>query len=709
MRIYLWLGFWIIIFLFTAAAVQAQVVISEILPNPGGGLAMAEWVELQNQSQAGINIKGFSIQGKAINQDTVLAPQEILVVARNRAQFTERYLYDGRIIELAISLANDGGVVELKDLNQTTIDTITYPTSPTRDTSWERLPDKSLRKHCYSHSVGQVNDLGCPEIQFLNSANDWVASLEQVGKAEITARLSKIVPNISWQVGDEESTTNEARFNPEPTGQISVEAKIQSFENEVTLTSDGLTLWPEIKFSEIDTTWVELFTPRDIKLDGWTVLLNSTEEIKLNGNQPSNSYPVFNLPNRIGSSTQLELKTPSGLVVDQITIANNPPHWVKLDTWTSDGPTTKGLPNNFAGYKILISEVYPSPTEGEKEWIEIYNFGENDIPSGAIKLADQTRSVLINQVIPAKQHTVLEGTVSLNNSGETLSLLTKDDVLIDKFLYKSSEAGTAWARKWNETNYLPEVFITLKPTPASQNIIFTSLDLPTTPISSAREQELNTEAVIEGYLSTSLNFGGSNTFYIQDDSAGIMIRCDLNQKLEPGAGIKLIGKLKKVSGEVYLLCGDFRITSTVKLKPITSKSEFVVGKLVQLDGKVVKRTSSSFSFEFGTETIKVVGKAQKLEQGRVLGIFTTQDETELIKLISFEPGIKSRIASNQLSELSNEIDLSTRGLTDQKVKIPVTGVLLASLALCAAVVLFINRRRYQFFWDYLQRRQVLQT
>ncbi len=117
--------------------------------------------------------------------------------------------------------------------------------------------------------------------------------------------------------------------------------------------------------------------------------------------------------------------------------------------WVYDSLVTPGRENikssSQMGRDILISEVYPSPQSGENEWIELYNFSDDSINIGSWVLEDSTKRYTISKsIIEPGEYFVLEGSllkISLNNSGEKLTLYNPNGEIIDTFEYTETPKG----------------------------------------------------------------------------------------------------------------------------------------------------------------------------------------------------------------------------------------------------------------------------
>lgn len=101
---------------------------------------------------------------------------------------------------------------------------------------------------------------------------------------------------------------------------------------------------------------------------------------------------------------------------------------------------------------IIISEVYPAPSSGENEWIELFNTSSENVTLSGWKLQDKLSSPsdifsFTTQTIPAQSFLSLDlNTAKLNNSADGISLYTAQNGVVDTMDYTASETGKSWQR-----------------------------------------------------------------------------------------------------------------------------------------------------------------------------------------------------------------------------------------------------------------------
>lgn len=136
---------------------------------------------------------------------------------------------------------------------------------------------------------------------------------------------------------------------------------------------------------------------------------------------------------------------------------------------------------------IYISEIYPAPKTGDKEWVEIYSNEENSIDLSNYYIQDlagnkiSTNGIILN---PNTYVSVLSSNI-LNNSGDTVYLKNSENLIVDTVIYPSIESEKSYTfcplqDQWikntvsskDQANYdiCEPYFITPSPTPTNTPI-----------------------------------------------------------------------------------------------------------------------------------------------------------------------------------------------------------------------------------------------
>ncbi|KAF0151196.1 MAG: hypothetical protein FD143_2135 [Ignavibacteria bacterium] len=143
---------------------RSDLVINEVMYAPVVG--EPEWIEIYNNSQKQINLKGYqvgnsSIRAKVVNQDIILNPEEYFVAAKDSAVFT-RYANISKVIVASFPTLNNSSdrVVILDSLGRT-IDSLEYKSS------WGGTNGKSLERFEFAKTS--------------TDSTNWKTSLHQLG------------------------------------------------------------------------------------------------------------------------------------------------------------------------------------------------------------------------------------------------------------------------------------------------------------------------------------------------------------------------------------------------------------------------------------------------------------------------------------------------------------------------------------------------
>jgi uncharacterized protein YdeI (BOF family) len=252
--------------------------------------------------------------------------------------------------------------------------------------------------------------------------------------------------------------------------------------------------------------------------------------------------------------------------------------------------------------RILFNEIMPNPDGPDTgyEWIEFYSDSEY-INMDNWVLEDATSSEYFS--LFSDNYALLYPTLSLNNSNETLTLYTPTGLMSDSIAYENSVEDQSFSRvedgygNWtNDYQVTPGNPNMPKPT------LEETLDLLT--ISNAKAVSLGEPVKVRGIVTSEKDQLGSNSFYIQDDTAGIKIYLSSaitdNINVEIGQELQIIGELKESRDEFQLYIEDSskiqRLSSSSKVTPVSLSNdlELLEGSLIQVSGNISKTSGSSF-------------------------------------------------------------------------------------------------------------------
>lgn len=102
-------------------------------------------------------------------------------------------------------------------------------------------------------------------------------------------------------------------------------------------------------------------------------------------------------------------------------------------------------PNIEISNTLEVISIYPSPAEGEYEWVQIQNTGSQTLDLSLYTLADNTENPwTMSGNISAGESLEISGfSFQLNNGGDTVTLSDINGTIIDIFEYSNSSAGEA--------------------------------------------------------------------------------------------------------------------------------------------------------------------------------------------------------------------------------------------------------------------------
>lgn len=317
------------------------------------------------------------------------------------------------------------------------------------------------------------------------------------------------------------------------------------------------------------------------------------------------------------------------------------------------GKNNEPVPPVIYSHTIQISEVYPSPESGENEWIEFYNYGDEDIELAGWIIKDNSKSSLLAGVISSKKHLVFESedlSITLNNTGETLTLYDPNDEIIDKFSFESTSRSLSNIHKWGNNKYFQKVFQTQSVTKEKRNEYIDPADVfygcEFISIMDARQLELGSEVCIKGTVTVKLNLLGSKVLYVQDNSGGIQLYLSeetFGSSLNAGNQIRLFGELKETKGEMKIYVSEQRAVNSFSnvdnLQPGVMKTgdigESVEGQYIMVNGKIVETSGTTFYVDDGSGRIKILVKSstnintpkkKKGQYARIVGIVSQYGE-----------------------------------------------------------------------------------
>ncbi len=472
----------------------AEVVISEVLPDPAATSDKSEWIEILNDSSTDTDLSSYKLDNLSLS--TILPANEYLVVTKNITEFVTEFGSVKNLLELPISLTNSGDTITITRPDLAT-DTFTYAsTYPSK--SWERggpLCTDKWKIHDTSNTVGAENDYkepSCihPVIDTISLAasldeNTWEKNIVSIGSKLIYLKCtdSALCLDGKWTMDTEEvgqstelgvGTHNYAYIDKEGMehigGTITIYPRLERCE--VMMDPEG---------SDSGKEWLEIHNMEEVEVDiaevGIQLSGGGKYQIKdlslLVDQYYVYTFPASVLPNCGGSTCPFSITLLYGdLVVDTMTYTESKSGRSLSsveNSFTFDYTPTPGKKNEeeIKTFDLVITEVYAAPDTsiGEIEWVEVYNYGEEDLLISDLELVSNEHVYALPIItLKSKKYLLLNDiSFSLVNTGATLSLMYKDSE-IASFTYPKSVDGVSVIRMWEEGEYLDEIVETYTPT-----------------------------------------------------------------------------------------------------------------------------------------------------------------------------------------------------------------------------------------------------
>lgn len=287
---------------------------------------------------------------------------------------------------------------------------------------------------------------------------------------------------------------------------------------------------------------------------------------------------------------------------------------------------------------IILSELLPDPegSDATDEWIELVNTGNTQVNLHAweIFVGDDLYAFNDSTKIEGNGYVLLAITtsgLSLNNSGETVTLLDPTGSIMDTVTYMDAPNGESYSRTEDNWQW------TTTPTPAAANVI--TLDEASEEEAEAIEEEEATgenkehsgeenanentvmsivdakalesgeEVIVQGIVSVLPEVFSTTYFYIQDDTAGTQIYSTNKEfpTLSVGDVVQISGTTSTSNGEERLVINSsddmITISEDTTLTPLTveeTNSEYY-GRLVTVTGTVTDVVGSTVQLDSGFE------------------------------------------------------------------------------------------------------------
>ncbi len=319
--------------------------------------------------------------------------------------------------------------------------------------------------------------------------------------------------------------------------------------------------------------------------------------------------------------------------------------------------------------QLMINEILPNPagTDTANEFIELVNSGTETINLSSWQLTDgsNTYKFPAGTALASDKYLAFfsaQTKISLNNGGDTVSLLTPRGELISKITYPTvPEEDTSFMR--DDAN---RFVWTTTPTPNAANQLTvneeendteaeesqntssasttsatakstatvasaksatakeTASAFITMSIADARKADKNTKAKITGIVTAAPKMLGATFFYIQDAQCGIQIYSSKSDfpDLKLGQEIEVSGTVSEAGGEKKINIAADAIKAlgqkevpTAQATPTGKVGEELEGKLIDLNAAISRQSGKTFYLDDGggEAKISITGDFEKPE------------------------------------------------------------------------------------------------
>lgn len=118
-----------------------------------------------------------------------------------------------------------------------------------------------------------------------------------------------------------------------------------------------------------------------------------------------------------------------------------------------------------------MSEVFAAPVGGQSEWIEIYNYGNEELDLTNWYFQDNRgKHILGNIVVQPGEYRVVDNLkISLNNAGELIQLFNAQHQEIDRWQQPEVANSESAIRLFENTRHAPAVIISMSSSAGREN------------------------------------------------------------------------------------------------------------------------------------------------------------------------------------------------------------------------------------------------
>jgi len=451
-----------------------------------------DWIEVYNSGTQDIDISGYFLNDKAVAGGYEI-PTGTIITAGGF------YLVDAN--ESGESISSGGEDVSLAEPDGTIVDhTITPDMSSDVGLTWAREIDGAGEWMVSSPTPGSSNGSAAntapiidaePLTEFTEVYGVNVSDLSGIASVKLILMVSDGVQSIDMALVEGEYKTSVPMFNVGDVVKYYVIATDTSgltavypeggTETPAEFTVEGPAIFTaEIKLNEVlsdgSPDWLELYNAsnEDANLEGYAISDSGAKWIIPNIVIPAKGHLVFdcdgldtngstNFKISKGGET-LTLFDPNDEVIDEVTTVDMSAQagltYGREDdgsnVWVIMSPSPNAPNSNLIIGEIKLNEIM---SDGDPDWIELYNSGEESIDLAGYKLKDSGAEWVIPSItIPAKGFVSFDcdgndtnGSTNfkIGKSGETITLLSPSDEILDEITTAnmSEQTGLTYGRE----------------------------------------------------------------------------------------------------------------------------------------------------------------------------------------------------------------------------------------------------------------------
>lgn len=442
-----------------------------------------------------------------------------------------------------------------------------------------------------------------------------------INDSEVTERFTEIMPNDEIVVGLELLTENET---------------LKTSSSGLKVNSTALQIseaFPAPDSSKNEEEWIEIYNFGDyeINLKSWTLQDESSEVevLEQKAIQPKEYLVISDLDFALNNaSDSLKLSSPDGeerdlfsyessdksksfsrklegkILGEEIFLTDPTPGQNNIIIEGDEEDQIENViededTNTNYSKTLKITEIHSAPESGEKEWLEIYNTGEESIELNGYYFLNQTdskKSIGDLEILPKEYLVIDEKYIpSLNNSGGKITIYTPNDEIIDTVEFPKLERGFSFSSTKNNS------FVVTFPSKERSQSSFETLEpISVSELVIAKDNEVY---VTKGVITAEYQTLFDDSFLLQDISGAARIFTELEADIDSASGIELI--VHKYNNELLLLNESDIKTENLNIEESdlvveieeSSDLEKLNYGLVSVSGEIIKNNSASFDIE----------------------------------------------------------------------------------------------------------------